>query len=293
MAPIRVGTVEYLNTVPLLRGLEYTAGLDLVRAVPSRIIDLLASDRVDIGLVSLIDVARSADPLAILPVGMIGCEGPTLTVRLFSDRPIEQIDRVWADTDSHTSVTLAKVLLKRLHGIEPPFVAYDARERVATGPGTDAPAEGEGAADGGWPPAVLLIGDKVVSNSPPAVRYPHQLDLGEAWHGMTGLPFVYAVWACKADRLGDDEIRTAADLLDRARRRNTLRTDQIVNESADAHGWPVDLARTYLGDLLRYDLGHRELDGARAFLGMAADDGLCPRVDPIVGEFADFVPTPG
>jgi len=292
MASIRVGTVEYLNTVPLLRGLEYTAGLELVRAVPSRIIDLLASDRVDIGLISLIDVARSDDPLAILPVGMIGCEGPTLTVRLFSDRPIGQIDRVWADTDSHTSVTLAKVLLKRLHGIEPAFVEYDARERVASGGGAAAGGDA-GEAEGGWPPAVLLIGDKVVSDSPPAVRYPHQLDLGEAWHGLTGLPFVYAVWACKADRLGDEEIQTAADLLDRARRRNTLRTDQIVNESADAHGWPVDLARTYLGKLLRYDLGHRELDGARAFLKMAAEDGLCPQADPIVGEFADFVPTPG
>lgn len=285
MAAIRVGTVEYLNTVPLLKGLEHTAGLELVRAVPSRIIDLLTSDRVDIGLVSLIDVARSDEPLAIVPVGMIGCEGPTLTVRLFSDRPIAEIDRVWADTDSHTSVVLAKVLLKRLHGIEPAFVEYDARERIAS--------DGEPGAEGGWPPAVLLIGDKVVSDSPPAVRYPHQLDLGEAWHGLTGLPFVYAVWACKARRLESDEIRTAAALLDRARRRNSLRSDQVVNESAVSHGWPADLARTYLGGLLRYTFGPRELDGAKAFLRMASEDGLALQTDLNVGEFADFVPTPG
>jgi chorismate dehydratase len=289
MTAIRIGTVEYLNTAPLLRGLDAAAGVSCIRAVPSRIIDLLVDDRVDIGLVSLIDVARSPVPLAVLPVGMIGCDGPTLTVRLFSDRPIDRIERVAADTDSHTSVTLAKVLLRALHGIEPDFVDYDARERVSPPVGGDAGSP----ADDAWPPALLLIGDKVVADTPPAVRYPHQLDLGEAWQALTGLPFVYAVWACHADRLGTDTIRHGAELLDRTRRRNRHRPDQIVNETAADHGWPADLARGYLGRLLRYRFGPRELEAAQRFLAMAGDAGLSPQTDLVVGEFADFVPTPG
>lgn len=288
MDPIRLGTVEYLNTAPLIEGLARTAGITLFPAVPSRIIDLLLSDQTDLGLVSLIDLARAPTPLSILPVGMIGCDGPTLTVRLFSARPIDAIERIHADTDSHTSVALARVLLKRLHGLTPEIIDFDARER-ATNP-TSSPEESN---DPAWPETLLLIGDKVVSSSPPAVRYPHQLDLGRAWHDLTGLPFVYAVWACKADRADDPAIHAAAALLDRTRRRNRHRLDAVVNARADRHGWPRDLAREYVGRLLRYDFDERALLATRRFLSMAAEDGLVPQADPEIVKIHDFVPTPG
>ena len=51
--------------------------------------------------------------------------------------------------------------------------------------------------------ARLLIGDKVVTDAPPTDRYPHQMDLGEAWKDLTGLPFVYAMWMCRGPRTGD------------------------------------------------------------------------------------------
>jgi len=284
MDQLRLGTVEYLNTEPLLHGLETVGGLENTRAVPSRIIDLLLGDRVDVGLISLIDVARSPVPLTILPVGMIGCDGPTLTVRLFSAGPIDRIRRVHADTDSHTSVALARLILHDRFGLNPEIVDYDARERFANQRADDAED---------WPDTVLLIGDKVVSDSPPAVRYPYQLDLGEAWHQKTGLPFVYAVWACRADRADEPRIRAGAALLDRVRRRNAMRPDQIVNTSAGPHGWPTDLARQYLGRYLRFDFGARELEAARTFLRLAAEAGQAPSSELRVLEIGDFVPTPG
>lgn len=288
MDPIRLGTVEYLNTTPLIEGLHGAAGVTLIPAVPSRMIDLLLSDQTDLALVSLIDLARSTTPLSILPVGMIGCDGPTLTVRLFSARPINSIERIHADTDSHTSVALARVLLKRLNGRAPEIIDFDARERAAN----PAP-EPESGVDSSWPETLLLIGDKVVSDSPPAVRYPHQLDLGKAWHDLTDLPFVYAVWACKADRADDRAIHAVAALLDRTRRRNRHRLDAVVNARADRHGWPQDLAREYVGRLLRYDFDERSLEAARLFLSMAAEDGLVPQTDPVLVKIPDFVPTPG
>ncbi|MBZ0172697.1 MAG: menaquinone biosynthesis protein [Phycisphaerales bacterium] len=288
MQTTRLGIVEYLNTIPLIEGFAGTAGLELTRAVPSRIIDLLLRREVDLGLISLIDAARAPDPVAILPVGMIGCDGPTLTVRLFSAVPIEQTARVHADTDSHTSVTLAKILLKRRHGLTPEFVDYDARERMA-GRGV----EPNITPDESWPQTVLLIGDKVVSDCPPAVRYPHQLDLGNAWHDLTGLPFVYAVWACPADRADDPAIHAAAALLDRARRRNHARLDHIATRHAHNHGWPQDLASDYIGRLLRYDFDDRATEAARTFLRMAEEAGLAPRCNPKIVEIRDFVPTPG
>ena len=271
---MRIGTVEYLNTVPLIAGLERTRGVELVPAVPSRIIDLLLTAAVDLGLVSLVDILCAPEPLAILPAGMIGCDGHTMTVRVFSGVPLDRITTLHADTDSHTSVALARLLLDRLHGVRPEIVDFHARERPLDA--SDAPE------------SVLLIGDKVVTASPPAVRYPHQLDLGAGWQALTGLPFVYAAWACKADRADDPAIRTAASLLDRTRRRNAARSDSIMNTAAGEHRWPLGIAKEYVGDLLRYDLDSRARKAIEAFVEAGVESGILPpgKEMPRIGEIS-------
>jgi chorismate dehydratase len=128
--------------------------------------------------------------------------------------------------------------------------------------------------DEAWPETLLLIGDKVVNDSPPAVRYPHQLDLGEAWKQLAGLPFVYAMWACRADRVDSPEIHLAAQLLDRQRRHNQMRIDWIVSKHAPEHRWPRDLAGKYLGTYLRFEVGPREREGAERFIAEANALGL-------------------
>src|ERR1044071_7774439 len=117
MNACRIACVRYLNTVPLIEGLEKLSGVELIPTVPSRIAGMVLAGEADVGLVSLIDAARSRGELTLLPVGMIGCDGPTLTVRLFSSVPLNEVRRVHCDTDSHTSVVLCRVLLKKLYGI--------------------------------------------------------------------------------------------------------------------------------------------------------------------------------
>ncbi|MEX2219978.1 MAG: menaquinone biosynthesis protein [Phycisphaerales bacterium] len=254
MEPVRIACVRYLNTVPLIEGLEKLQGVALLPTIPSRIAGMVAGGEADVGLVSLVDAVRSPVPLALLPCGMIGCDGPTLTVRLFSSVPLAEVRTLHADTDSHTSVVLARVLLDRLFGARPEVAGFDA---------------GRGSRED-WPETVLLIGDKVVTNAPPAERYPHQLDLGEAWKGLTGLPFVYAVWMCRADRAGEPPIATAAAVLDRQRRHNRGRLAWIVANAAAEHRWPLDLAQRYLGSLLRYEVGEREREAAARFVQEAS-----------------------
>ncbi|MEM1331628.1 MAG: MqnA/MqnD/SBP family protein [Planctomycetota bacterium] len=274
MRPIRVTAVRYFNTLPLIEGLDRLEDLELSTAAPSHIAGMLASGDADIGLVSLVDAVRSATPFTVLPVGMIGCEGPTLTVRIYSAVEPERITTLHADTDSHTSVLLARLLLEHRYGVRPRIVDFDARERVTRTHGETDQSE--------WPESLLMIGNKVVTDSPPAVRYPHQLDLGEQWHTWTSRPFVYAAWMCRSEDLEDESadrsaaIRMAATLLDRQRRHNETRLDWIVTERAAEHRWPADLARTYLGDLLRFDMGEREREASAHFLSLCAQSGYLP-----------------
>lgn len=263
MEPTRIAYVRYLNTRPLVEGLQALREAELIAAAPSHIADMVLRNQADIGLASIVDAATNPD-LTVLPAGMIGCDGPTMTVRLFSTTPLDRVRRVHADTESHTSVALCRVLLARLHGHDPEIVPFDAREKMTA----DGPEE--------WPDAMLLIGDKVVTDSPPAVRYPHQLDLGEAWRELTGLPFLYASWVCRTDAAASPRIAAAGALLDRQLRHNLTRLDWIIETRAPEHHWPTDLARRYVGELLRYTVGPREREAAERFVSEAAALGILP-----------------
>ncbi len=268
MNPVRVGSVRFLNTRPLIDGLECVEGLSFLPAVPSRLCAMLESGEVDLALVSVIDAVRSTTPLALLPAGMIGSDGPTLTVRLFSPVEAGVIEEVWADTDSHTSVALCRLLLDRVYGVRPVFRDFNAREQMPLGPG--------GAGGGGRRIATLLIGDKVVTDPPAAEAFPVVIDLGSAWKQWTGMPFVYATWMCRASDLGRPEILMAAGLLDRQRRHNLTRLDSIARVHGASAGWPVNLARRYLSEYLRFDIGPRERSSAERFIEECAASGLAP-----------------
>ncbi|MHC4127947.1 MAG: menaquinone biosynthetic enzyme MqnA/MqnD family protein [Planctomycetota bacterium] len=266
--PFRLGVVSFVNTLPLIDGLENLADLDLRFTVPSLLLDLLVSGEVDLALCSSIDYQRAGTPLVVVPVGLLGCEGSTLTVRLYSSCPLDRISEVHCDTDSHTSVVLMQILLKELYGIEPRLIDYDAREHVA---------ENRPLA---WPQAMLLIGDKVVTDSPPAIRYPRQLDLGAAWAELTGLPFVFALWLARRES-DPSVIATAAAILDRQRRHNRQRLDLIVHRRALARGWPGDLAGRYLKQELAFAWNQQRRAGLELFFDKACEYGLASHRRPL------------
>ena len=282
MQKVRVGYVRYLNTAPLVEGLDSLCQISATAAVPAHLAAMLEREEIDIGLVSVIDAARSKVELVLLPVGMIGCDGPTLTVRLFSSVPFAELAAIYADTDSHTSVILCRVLLKKLYGVEPRVEPFHARERFSP---TAPIGENSSDLDQAWPPAVLLIGDKVITDPPPQERYPHQLDLGEAWKKMTGLPFVYAMWMCRKNDPAMNDILVAARVLDHQRRHNLSRIDWLVSQRAPVHRWPVETAQRYLGQLLKYEVGPRDREGCQKFIDLAAQIGA---VQPATLQFQEM-----
>ena len=245
---LRVGSVSYLNAKPLIYGLEEAADVDLRLEVPSRLIAGLREKRFDIALLPVIDYQR-LEGLCLVPSGGIGCDGPTLTVRIFSKKPIEQIRTLACDTDSHTSVALARVILAERYGIRPVFsdLVHD------DGPPAD---------------ARLLIGDKVVCEEPPG--FDHQLDLGHAWKELTGLPFVFAIWTARQGiDLGDLPERLTA-----AREAGLQHVGELIERYALPRGWPAGMALQYLTVYLKFEIEERHLTAIRLFHEMAARQGI-------------------
>ena len=247
---LRVGSVSFLNAKPLIYGLETDGSLELTLDVPAKLLDGLLSDRFDVALLPVIDYQRMSG-LRVLTAGGIGCDGPTLTVRIFSPTPIERIAALACDTDSHTSVALARIILAAQYNLRPELMNLDRARHIAR-PDT----------------AILLIGDKVVCEEPREL--PYQLDLGEAWKRMTGLPFVFAAWMARDGvELGDLPQR-----LERAKRAGLLHVDQIIRQHAVPRGWPPEIARKYLTHHLNFDIGARQLEAIRLFHQLAYQHGV-------------------
>src|SRR5438552_1452343 len=195
--PVRIGAVEYLNTRPLICDLEDLATeAELVLDVPSRLADLLAAGRLDVGLIPVIEYFR-AGCYSIVPGISIASRGPVLSVTLFSRVPWAGIRRVALDAGSRTSAALTQILLRHRYGVCPDIVPLPLDHGAE-----DVDADG-----------VLLIGDRAMRACLPG--FAHAYDLGQEWHDWVGLPFVYAFWAV---RPGAD-LGPVADALAEAKRR--------------------------------------------------------------------------
>jgi chorismate dehydratase len=243
----RLGSVSYLNAKPLIYGLERDPGVRLVLDVPSALLGGLQRRDYDVALLPVIDYQRMPG-LRMLTCGGIGCDGATLTVRIFSHVPFGQVRRMACDTDSHTSVALARVILAERYHTHPQFV--DLKDL----PGHDADA-------------VLLIGDKVITQE--RADFAHQIDLGEQWKLLTGLPFLFAAWMARAEaELGDLPERLAT-----ARRQGLAHVDEIVDTYGVSRGWPADVARDYLTRHLQFEVGPNQIEAVRLFHQLAHKHG--------------------
>lgn len=258
----RLGVVSFLNARPLIAGLETDPGVQLAFAVPAALPEQLARGDVDAALVPIIDVLRSQGRYRIISDACIGCDGETMTVRVFSQVPPDRVHTLWADVDSHTSVALARVLWRALYGRDLTLRACDTR--------TANLAETE---------AVLLIGDKVMD--PRRAGFAYEVDLGGAWRQHTGLPFVFAVWAMRAPVDSPRPVQSPAatelsDLLQRARDRGVAQAAEIAETWGPRHGWPVAAAQRYLTQCMQYRLDARSVAGVALFARHCASADLVP-----------------
>ena len=251
---INVGAVAYLNARPLTLCLdEFVPAARIVVDVPSRLADGLAAGDLDVALVPSIEYFRNPD-YSIVSNACIGCDGPVQSVKLFSRVPIEGIQSLALDEGSRTSAAMVRILLKEEFGVEP----------VGTSLPIGCPME-DIETD-----AVMLIGDRAMQSAD--ARFKYVLDLGEAWCGWTGLPFVFALWIARSGVRMDG----LAEVFAAARDAGTARIDEIARQEAPGLGITEDRCRSYLRDNLRFRMGRREQRGLEKFRQLAARHGLAP-----------------
>jgi chorismate dehydratase len=264
-AHVRLGVVNFLNTAPLISGMEGVDGIEFVHEVPSALIGCVERQEVDIALASSIDYQRSAMDLRILPVGVLSSEGETLTVQLCSSKPLDEITEVHCDSDSHTSIALLQIVLKQKYGLTPKITSANIGSLTHN--------------TNDWPETVLIIGDKVVTSRREETQ-PFCLDLGQAWMDQTGLPFVFATWIGSA-HLDPQLVHRARVLLDRQRRYNAQRIEQVVSRHSAGRGWSPASAFQYLTNHMQYSFTPQHGESLDLFFELSASISLIDTVRPV------------
>lgn len=269
---LRLGQIDYLNTQPLYYTLHrhLRGPVEVVRGVPTALSRALFANEIDLAPIPAIEAARHADEVVVLPDLSIASLGAVRTVLLFSWRPDpRELDgcTIAVSDQSATSVALLRVLCRERYGISAELRSMPQNlERML--------AEAE---------AALLIGDTALveavrhrafprpSLGPNAIARPYIFDLGDEWLKMTGLPFVFALWTARRDRLEVVEAGGAPQALLAARAEGLAAIPEIARAYAPRLGLEPGTCAAYLRDL-RYNLGPAELEGLTTFLRLALPD---------------------
>ncbi|HMQ61301.1 MAG TPA: menaquinone biosynthesis protein [Flavilitoribacter sp.] len=258
MKKIKVVAVSYLNTKPFLYGLFKSAVselIDLQLAISSECARMLRDGEADLGLVP-VAVIPELDAPRLVSHYCIGAERSVRTVAIFSEKPIEELDRIYLDYHSRTSVELAKILIRDYWQLQP--------ELLPAYPGFEDRLDGT---TGG-----LIIGDRAVTAE---TRYPLMYDLAEAWHAMSGLPFVFAAWV--SNKPVDPAF---LEVFDQALALGIDKVPELVYLLPDPH--PGFDLRTYFTENISYALDEPKQEGLDLFLKKIGFSGALPVISPTI-----------
>jgi chorismate dehydratase len=245
---LRIGAVNYLNTKPLVYGLEkLLPEAQLVYDLPSRLADALAAGELDIALVPSIELNRHPE-WKIVSDACIACRGPVLSVKLMFRTDPAQVCSLALDEGSRTSAVLAQILLKEI---------YDIRPKLEILPiGSDPEAT---CTDG-----VLVIGDRAMRSA--SQSFVEVWDLGDRWCRWAELPFVFALWVARAG-IDTDSV---AEQLAKARDDGCQHLAEIAQVEAESMGLSRDVVQSYLSQNLHYQLHSKERSSLEYFFKQVA-----------------------
>jgi chorismate dehydratase len=257
---VRVGRIRYINVVPVYYGIEQglkPSYMKLVNETPAALNRMMERGEIDISPVSSAAYARNYKDWDLLPGLSISSFGNVMSVILASNLPIEELDnrKILLSDESASAVEMLKLVLS-WKNISPVYETGSIKEKdVTTYQDHD---------------AVLVIGNSALTGKWNR-RFKYIWDLGSIWQHMTGLPFVFAVWAVRKSFSAKQPeiVAEVADLLMKSKQQGSLNLEYIQKSTSRLLGIDIDTCRTYF-KRLNYDLERIQIQGLTSFYR-----GLC------------------
>ncbi|HWC77563.1 MAG TPA: menaquinone biosynthesis protein [Blastocatellia bacterium] len=253
-----IAASSYLNAAPLcysfIRGEQAEACTFLSDAAPARCSQLLAEERADAALIPVIEYQRIQN-LKVAPGACVGSRRTVRSVVLASRVPIGEVGSVALDTSSRTSAALIQIILGKFHSLDPTY--------CSSPPDLARMLESSDAA--------LMIGDPAMLIDRSSL---HVYDLAEEWLKHTGLPFVFAFWAIRAN----SEWQAGGVDFVRARIEGLAHVGEIAEMYSASLGLPREGLLSSLTENISYTLDDECLRGLSLYYELAKERGLIDQV---------------
>ena len=225
----------YSNSAPLVERLvEVDSRVRVITDHPANLVADLNAGKADVALIPVVHLFSHPELVMIDGLG-IAADGSVKSVLLKCNVPVGQIKTIGRDPASATSNMLAELLLTKHFGCTVEMV------------------------DGNTADAAVVIGDRALCSDPAPAG---DIDLAEAWKAMTGLPFVFAVWAVRKDF---PDLGIVTKIAHKAYAAGFQSLEKIAARYAEKLGRSPSFWLDYLGHSIHYELGERDLEGLELF----------------------------
>lgn len=243
MDKIKISAISYLNTSPFIYGIQesgFLSNYEMEMDYPAACAEKLIHNKVDIGIV----------PIAILPLlkhytilsdYCIGANGAAGSVLLYSQVPLQEIENIYLDYQSRSSIALVQIIAKHFWKISPNWIKAE----------TGYEEEIFGTTAG------VIIGDRTFSMKN---KYKYAYDLSEEWQHFTGFPFVFACW------ITNKELPLQfTDAFRKAIKYGIDNKQKLIQELEKDNKSAIDIAH-YLNNCISYELDEAKRKGMQLFL---------------------------
>ncbi|MCB9030587.1 MAG: hypothetical protein H6619_06005 [Deltaproteobacteria bacterium] len=251
MRKLRVANIDSYTSLPY-RLLTNLSSVEYMHFSPTENARMLHEGEVDIAHIPVTEFAIHGGYVG-LDFGIAAREKID-AIYLFSMRPLHSLQEIYLDVESNSAVALLRLLLEEKWGLHPKLIRVEHSELLDKIKGHS---------------GALIIGDEALMNSS---RYPFAIDLCSAWHELTGLPFVFSVWAARPEILTkefDSEINEVFHKSLKAR-------ESLALTYKDEVALPLSELTTHIVDTLIYHLDSDCLLGMKEFFKRAHKHGILP-----------------
>jgi chorismate dehydratase len=229
--------------------------IKIIRDKPLASRNRLIEGLVQSALIGTLDYAKGKGSWKLFPDICVAAKGSFKTINLFFNKEIRDLSSVTVDLNDPTAVALLKIIMQEKYEISPELIELngnlDEQLRKAD--------------------AALLSGNKAFEIQQSNKIF---IDLGEEWYDLTGLPFVYALWAVhemESDRLMFEKIKSMMD-------DNIKNIDQTLDLVFTNKNKKDKIFSEFIKNRVIYHLGLEEREAVSEFFRYAFFFGLIEHI---------------
>ena len=262
---IYMGKISYINAYPIYYGLDrgqlpVPAWLKMVQDVPSALNRKIILGEIKVSPISAAFYAMNHRELLLLPDLSISCNGPVLSVLLASNYAIDDLEgkKVIFSRESASAASFLKMIFNQ-RKISPIYEVMDVKNVQTTLKSAD---------------AVLVIGDTALTQPWDQV-FEHCFDLGQLWHEMTQLPFVFAVWAVRRSFANKNPsiVKEIHKLLLESKTLGYQNIDKVITAGKNKLNLDQSIIKEYF-NLLYCDFDDKKIKAMQMFFDSLFDQGV-------------------